>query len=133
MNIYKVGQNKPIKLKVSLATEAIPITYAFLYHTIDDKAYYSYIPPFDPTQKTGWKELDNGKDVNGKIFRVISFLRFFNDFPDEKTFNLAIKQVEDTYESIIDGGDDGPYIMTFNLETFYDTKTCILESVLELI
>lgn len=132
MDTYKVDTNKPIKLKVALETEAIPMTYAFLYHHIDDKVPYVYMPPFDPTQKTGWKQLDSGNIVEGKIFRVLSFLRFFNDFSDEETFNLAIRQVEDSYQPSINGGEEGPYNMTFRLESFYDTKTCILESELEL-
>lgn len=132
METYKVGTNTPIKLKVAIETEAIPMTYAFLYHTINDQTPYSFLTPFDPTQKTGWKQLDNGNAVNGKIFRAITFLRFFNDFPDEITFNLAIKQVEDTYEPSINGGDDGAYNMSYKLQAFFDTKTCILESELEL-
>lgn len=132
MESYHVGTNAPIKLKVAIQTEAIPMSYAFLYHSINDKAFYSSIPPFDPTQKTGWKQLDSGNPVNGTVFRVLTFLRFFNKFPDEKTFNLAIKQVEDTYEPSVNGGDDGPYIMPFKLKAFYETKTCVLESVIEL-
>ncbi|MEO9077386.1 MAG: hypothetical protein ABI263_08840 [Gelidibacter sp.] len=132
MDIYKVGTNTPIKLKVTLETEAIPMTYAFLYRHIEDQAPYAYIPPFDPTQKTGWKHLDNGNAVNGKIFRVLSFLRFYNEFSDEETFNLAVQQVKETYQPSINGGENGPYTMAFKLESFYDTKTCILESELEL-
>ncbi|WP_027126646.1 hypothetical protein [Gelidibacter mesophilus] len=132
METYNVGANSPIKLKVGIETEAIPMTYAFLYHTINDQSAYSYLTPFDPTQNTGWKQLDNGNAVNGKIFRVISFLRFFNDFPDETTFDLAIKQVKDTYEPSINGGDYGVFNMSFKLQAFFSTKTYILESALEL-
>ena len=133
MNTYKVGSNAPIKLKVAIETEAIPMTYAFLYHHVEDQESYVYMPPFDPTQKTGWKQLDSGNIVQGKFFRVLTFLRFFNDFSDEETFKLAIKQIEDTYESSINGGDEGLYKMAFKLESFYDTKTCILESELQLL
>ncbi|WP_163516420.1 hypothetical protein [Gelidibacter japonicus] len=132
MESYKVGDNAPIKLKVAIETEAIPMTYAFLYHRINDQTPYSYMTPFDPTQKTGWKQLDNGNTVNGKFFRVLTFLRFFIDFPDEKTFNLAIKQVEDTYETSINGGDDGPYTIPFKIEAVYATKTCVLEGAIKL-
>ncbi|MBA6152464.1 hypothetical protein [Gelidibacter maritimus] len=133
MEAYNVGTNAPIKLKIAIETEAIPMSYAFLYHTIDDKEFFSSIPPFDPTQKTGWKQLDGGNPVNGTILRVLTFLRFFNDFPDEKTFKLAIKQVEDTYEPSINGGDDGPYTIPFKLKAFYENKSCVLESGIKLI
>ena len=132
METYKAGANKPIKLKVGIETEAIPMTYAFLYHHIDDREPYALIPPFDPTQKTGWKQLDNGNIVKGKIFRVVSYLRFFNKFPDEETFNLAIRQVKDTYNPSINGGDDGVYDMAFTMESNYKEKNCSIESKIKL-
>ena len=130
MDTYHVGTNTPIKLKVGLETEAITMTYAFLYHSEDDDNPYSMIPPFDPALKSGWKQLDNGNVVNGKFFRVMSFLRFFNSFPDEATFNLAIKQVKETYEASLKGGDVSPHILSFELKSFFKDKTCVIESEL---
>ncbi|MDG5491808.1 hypothetical protein [Psychroserpens sp. SPM9] len=130
MDSYQVGTNTPIKLKVGIETEAITMTYPFLYHSEDDDTPYSMISPFDPAQKPGWKQLDNGNKVNGKFFRVVSFLRFFNSFPDEETFNLAIQQVKDTYEASLKGGDVSPYMMAFELKSFYKDKTCVIESEL---
>lgn len=128
MESYQVGTNKPIKLQVGLESEAITMTYAFLYHSVDDKKAYSKIPPFDPVHKPGWKSLDKGNVVQGKYFRVISFLRFFNSFPNEETFNLAIKQVKESYVASVNGGDSGQYDMKFDLQSFFDSKTCVIES-----
>jgi len=133
MEEYTVGTNKPIKLKIAIATEAIPISYAFLYHTIDDQVPYATIPPFDPTQKTGWKQLDGGNIVQSKIFRVMTFCRFFNSFPNEETFNLAIKQIEDSYEASVNGGDTGVFKMSISVNGFYANKSCIIESELKFI
>ncbi|WP_040280078.1 hypothetical protein [Psychroserpens damuponensis] len=132
MDSYQVGTNKPIKLKVAIVTEAIPISYAFLYHTIDDQTPYAIIPPFDPTQKTGWKQLDGGNEVQSKVFRVMTFCRFFNPFPNQETFNLAIKQIKDTYKASINGGSEGQLDMNFKVTAFYEGQTCILESELKL-
>ncbi|MEM5566873.1 hypothetical protein WNY78_17255 [Psychroserpens sp. AS72] len=132
MDSYQVGTNKPIKLKVAIATEAIPMSYAFLYHTVTDQAPYATIPPFDPTQKTGWKQLDGGNIVQSKVLRVMTFCRFFNPFPNVDTFNLAIKQIEDSYKVSINGGDEDPLDVNFKVSAFYEGQTCILESELKL-
>nr|WP_321236402.1 hypothetical protein [uncultured Psychroserpens sp.] len=127
MDTYKVGTKTPIKLKVGLQTEAITMTYAFLYNSVDDDTPYSMIHPFDPAQKPGWKTLDKGNTVNGKFFRVVSFLRYFNSFPDEATFNLAIKQVKESYVASLTGGDVSPFVMAFDLKSVFESKTCVIE------
>ncbi|WP_047546762.1 hypothetical protein [Psychroserpens sp. Hel_I_66] len=131
METYEVGTNKPIKLKVAIATESIPISYAFLYHSIDDQVPYATIAPFDPTQKTGWKQLDGGNEVQSKIFRVLTFCRFFNPFPNEETFNLAVMQIEDSYVASVNGGEEGAFEMSVKVSAFFENKSCILESELK--
>lgn len=133
MDNLTVGENSPIKLKVSVQTEALPMSYGFLYQTINDELPYSRIPAFDPTMKTGWKTLDKGNVVSNKIFRVLTFFRFFNSFPNEETFDLAIEQIKNSYLAEISGGSPTPYKMSFTTESFYSSKTCILESELKLI
>ena len=128
-----VGSNVPIKLKVSVQTESIPTTYGFLYNSKNDANPYSNIAPFNSSLDNEWKELDGGNPVNGKIFRVRTFFKFVNSFPNEETFNMAVKQIRDTYYPEISGGNPSPYQMSFTLDSFFDTKTCIAMSELELI
>lgn len=132
MDSYNISNDQPITLKIAVQTEAIPISYVFLYHNVEDEKAYAFLPPFDPSLDTDWKLLDNGQPVQEKIIRITTFLRFFNDFKDQETFNLAIKQIEDTYEVLIDGGVGDLFQVPFEIESYYETKTCILQSELKL-
>lgn len=133
MDHLNVGNNAPIKLKVSVQTEALAVTSGFLYHSETDDMPYSRMEPFDPSLKTGWKSLDKGKAVGNKVFRVITFFTFFNSFPNEETFNLAVEQIKRSYVAEINGGNPSPFQMSFATEAFFTTQTCIVESELKLV
>ncbi len=133
MDVLNVGNNVPIKLKVSVQTQAIPVSYGFLYNTEADENPYSSIAPFDPIQNPGWKSLDKGNPVGGKVFRVLTFFRFFNTIPNEQAFNLTIEQIEDSYKAEIKGGNQSPYKMNNSVESFFSSKTCIVESEVQFI
>ncbi|CAL2095115.1 conserved protein of unknown function [Tenacibaculum sp. 190524A02b] len=127
MDNYVVGSKKPIKLKIEVQSEAIPTTYTYLEDTGQENGKPD-IPPFNPSIKTGWKLIDKGGTVNGKTLKVATFLRFFNSFPNEETFNLAIKQIKDTYKVFLTGGDAPNYSVTFTVESLYSSKVCIINS-----
>ncbi|WP_299222210.1 hypothetical protein [uncultured Aquimarina sp.] len=133
MDNLNVGDNTPIKLKVSVQTEAISMTSGFLYNSSEDETPYSNISPFDPTLNPGWKLLDKGNVVKDKIFRVITYFKFYNNISNEETFNLAIEQIKNTYTSEVKGGNPSPYKTEVTVESFYSTKTCFVESELKLI
>lgn len=133
MDHLNVGSNAPIKLKVSVQTEALAVTSGFLYHSETDEMPYSRMEPFDPSLKTGWKSLDKGNEVGGKVFRVITFFTFFNSFPNEETFNLAVEQIKGSYQAEISGGNPSPFPISFTIEAFFTTQTCMVESGLKLL
>jgi len=133
MDNLTVGTNVPIKLKVSVQTEAIPTSYGFLYNSKNEVNPYSNITPFNPSLDNDWKLLDGGNQVDGKIFRARTFFKFVNSFPNEETFNMAVKQIKDTYKPELGGGNPSPYQMSFTLDSFFESKTCIALSELELI
>ena len=53
------------KLKIEVATEAVPTTYTYLEDTGQENGKPD-IPPFNPSIKTGWKLINKGEVVNGK-------------------------------------------------------------------
>jgi hypothetical protein len=126
MDNYSVGINKPIKLKVEVITEAIPMTYSFL-ETTGQSDGQSDINPFNPSLKKGWKSLNKGETVKGKTLKVTTFLRFFNSFPNEVTFNLAIDQIKETYKTQLTGGTPSNYNLNYTLESQYSSKTCLIK------
>ena len=128
MGTYSTGGKKPIKLKVSVQTEAHAMTYTGLIDPNDPDVVVPDIPPFNPVLKPGWKSLNKGGKVAGKIFRVVTFFRFFNSFPDEETFDLAIEQIKNTYEGELKGGNPPNHIMDFDTDSFYSNKTCVITS-----
>ncbi|MBO6606414.1 hypothetical protein [Psychroserpens sp.] len=133
MSSYQVGTNSPIKLKVSVETEAIPMTYTFIETTNQTGDGTPDIPPFNPSVQTGWKAINKGKPVKGKTEKVVTFLRFFNDFANEETFNLAIKQIKDTYVAQLNGGTPSPFELTTKVESQFSSKTCLITSEVDLI
>lgn len=67
MSSYQVGTNSPIKLKVSVETEAIPMTYTFIETTNQTGDGTPDIPPFNPSVQTGWKAINKGKPVRVRL------------------------------------------------------------------
>lgn len=63
----------------------------------------------------------------------MTFLRFFNDFANEETFNLAIKQIKDTYVAQLNGGTPSPFELTTKVESQFSSKTCLITSEVDLI
>ena len=133
METYTVGNNKPIKLKVSVQTEAIPMTYTFLEKINGLDKGNPDIPPFNPSLKTGWKLINKGETVNNSIIQIVTFLRFFNSFPNEETFNLAIQQIKNSYDVKLMGGSPSIHQVSISLESEYSSKTCLISSEVHLI
>lgn len=133
MDTYTVGTNSPIKLKVAVVTEAIPMTYTFIESSDQSGDGVPDIPPFNPTLKPGWKSINKGEVSKGKTLKVVTFLRFFNSFANEETFNLAIKQIKDSYETQLNGGTPSPFTAKFTLESQFSSKTCLITSETQLI
>lgn len=131
METLNVGTNVPIKLKVQVQTEAIPSTYTFLYHTENDTVPYHTLKPFNPSMSSRWKTLSGENPVNGKVLRVTTSFSFFNTFPNEETFNLAIKQIKETYTLKISGGNPSPYEVGVEVKAFYEDNFCIIRSALK--
>jgi len=133
MHTYIVENNKPIKLRVSLVTEAIPMTYTFLESIGETNNGNPDIAPFNPSIKSGWKAINKGGAVKNKNLKVITFLRFFNSFSNEETFNLAIEQIKNTYQVQLMGGEPSIFEMKVVLESQYSSKTCLISSEANLI
>lgn len=129
---YSVGLNKPIKLKIEVDTESIPITYTFLGDTGHSNGE-SDIEPFNPSLKTGWKKINNGKPVQGKTLIIATDFRFFNSFPNEETFNLAVLKIKESYKALLIGGLSSKLELSFTSESIYSKKICFITSSVKLI
>jgi hypothetical protein len=133
MFTYKTGSNAPIKLKVSLSTVAHAITYASMDDPEDPEKYKLDIPPFSNTDNTSWRQINNGEKVKGRKLKIITFLTFFNEIPDEDTFNLIMNQAKNSYDALLNGGDPSPYKMDFQVFPSFENRTAVFSSKIDLI
>lgn len=133
MSTYSVGSNKPIKLKVSISTVAHAITYAFLDDPNNPGKFKLDIPPFSNTDVTSWRQINSGGKVAGRTLKVVTFLTFFNDVPDENTFNLMVEQSKSAYLPQLSGGTPTPFTLTFDSAPSYANKTAVFTSLFDLI
>jgi hypothetical protein len=132
MSTYQVGNNKPIKLKVSISTVAHAITYAYLNDPDNDGSFKIDIPPFSNTDATSWRQINNGDTVKGRTLKVITFLTFFNEIPDENTFNLIIEQSKASYKPQVSGGTPTPFLLEFDVFPSFQNRTAVFSSLVSL-
>ncbi len=130
MSTYQVGSNKPIKLKVSISTVAHAITYSYLNDPNNPGKFVPDIPPFSNTDATSWRQVNKGEKVQGRTFKVITFLTFFNDIPDENTFNLIIEQSKASYLPQLSGGTPTPVTLDFDVFPSFQNKTAVFSSLI---
>lgn len=133
MDNLHTGTNAPIKVKIIVQSQANSVTHTFMGIRDNPDTFIADIPPFNPAIKNGRKSVNKGLPISGKEYVIITFFQFFISFPNEETFKLAIKQIEDNFKVEIYGGDVTPFQATNTTTSFYDTKTCIVENRIQLI
>ncbi len=133
MTTYQVGSNKPIKIKVSISTVAHAITYSSLNDPANPGKFILDIPPFSNTDATSWRQLNKGEKVAGRTLKVVTFLTFVNEIPDEITFNEIIAQSKANYVAQLSGGNPSPFPLPYDVSPSFENKTAVFGSLIELI
>lgn len=128
----QVGANKPIKLKVTSSTVAHAITYTYLNDTANAGKFIPDINAFSNTDSTGWKQINDGDEVQGRTLKVMTFLSFFNEIHDENTFNLIVDQAKAGYIVQISGGTPSPSQIDFITSPSFQNKTVVFSSLVDL-
>ncbi len=131
MDFHEVGVNKPIKIKVSIGTEAS----AFTYIGINDLSNPGkYIPEyaFGTKPNGGWRKVNKGETVSGRRIRIRTFLDFFDIVNNKPEFELAIKRAQQNYILILNGGNQGLKNLVFDTSSSFETKSAILHSEVQL-
>ena len=121
MSSYQVGNNKPIKLKVSISTPGHAVTAFFLNDPSNDGKFLA--PPksnsFSNTDNPGWRQINEGETVKGRTINVRTILTFPSGMPDENTFNLAVEQAKRSYQLQLSGGTPSPAEFDFELNSIF--------------
>lgn len=122
MSTYQVGNNKPIKLKVSISTVGHAVTAFFLNDPANDGKFLA--PPrsnsFSNTDNPGWRQINEGESVQGRTIKIRTILSFPSGMPDENTFNLAVEQAKRSYSVQLSGGTPSQDEFDFETESSYD-------------
>ncbi len=127
MNFYKVEKNKPIKIKVTIATEAAAFTYVGINDPSIPGKFTSEFA-FKTKPNGGWRKLNKGEVVSDRKIRIRSFLDFFDTVTNETEFDLAVKRAQQSYTLVLSGGNPSIKEVVFEITSSFETKSAILHS-----
>lgn len=103
MDNYNVGSNKPIKLKVAIASPATAFTYIGLNNPENPSKFIEDLS-FVTKPNSGWKQINNGEGLQNRNALIRTLLDFFDATDDEDEFNLLVQQSKEAYTIQISGG-----------------------------
>ncbi|MBL4663628.1 MAG: hypothetical protein JKY22_08760 [Flavobacteriaceae bacterium] len=121
MSSYQVGNNSPIRLKVTISTVGHAATAFFLNDPANDGKFLA--PPksnsFSNTDNAGWRQINTGDPVKDRTVKVRTILTFPSGMPDENTFNLAVEQAKRSYTVQLSGGKPTPMSFDFTVNSIF--------------